>query len=155
MQIRARADDDASALVAILAEVHERDHYPARPINVRREWLWQDDFVGAWVADDGGDVVGHVALAGAFTGPGVPDGALGISRLFVASRANGRGAGAALLAAARAAAGDRPLGLEVADSSTAARALYERLGWRRVGEDLAAWETPDGRHPALTYFVAP
>ena len=155
MQIRTRADDDAPALVAILAEVHERDHYPARPLNVRREWLWQDHLVGAWVADDDGHVVGHVALADGFAGPGVPDGALGISRLFVAPRASGRGVGAALLGAARAAAGDRPLGLEVADWSTAARALYERLGWRRVGEGLAEWAAPDGRHPALTYFVAP
>ena len=155
MQIRTRADDDAAALVAILAETHERDGYPVRRVNVRREWLWQDDFVGAWVADDDGDVVGHVALADGFAGPGVPEGAFGISRLFVAPRANGRGVGAALLDVARAAAGGRPLGLEVTDTSTAARALYERLGWRRVGEGLAEWAAPDGRHPSLTYFVAP
>ncbi|HWK93273.1 MAG TPA: GNAT family N-acetyltransferase [Luteimicrobium sp.] len=155
MHIRPRTDDDAPALVAILAEVHEREGYPARPLNVRREWLWQDTFVGAWVATCDDAVVGHVALADGFAGPGVPDGALGISRLFVAPQATGRGAGAALLDAARAAAGDRPLGLEVADWSTAARALYERLGWRQVGERAAEWAAPDGRHPTLTYFVAP
>ncbi|MFC8733408.1 GNAT family N-acetyltransferase [Luteimicrobium sp. NPDC057192] len=155
MQIRPRTDDDAPALIAILTQVHERDGYPARPLNVRREWLWQDAFVGAWVAVDDGVVVGHVALADGFAGPGVPEGALGISRLFVAPRATGRGAGAALLDAARVGAGDRPLGLEVADWSAAARALYERLGWRQVGEGVAEWAGPDGRHPTLTYFVAP
>jgi ribosomal protein S18 acetylase RimI-like enzyme len=155
VEIRPRTDDDAPVLVSILAEVHERDGYPVRRTNVRREWLWDDGFVGAWVAVDGGTVVGHVALADGFVGPGVPAGALGISRLFVAPSANGRGAGALLLDAARSAAGDRPLGLEVTDSSTAARALYERLGWHRVGEGVAEWADLDGRHPHLTYFVAP
>ncbi|GMA25348.1 GNAT family N-acetyltransferase [Luteimicrobium album] len=155
MEIRLRTDDDAPALVAILTDVHERDGYPVRRTNVRREWLWDDSFVGAWVATCDGAVVGHVALADGFAGPGVPDGALGISRLFVAPRANGRGAGAALLDAARTAVGDRPLGLEVTDTPTAARALYERLGWRRVGEAEAGWADLDGRHPHLTYFMAP
>ncbi|MGC5168973.1 GNAT family N-acetyltransferase [Luteimicrobium sp. DT211] len=155
MQIRPRADDDAPALVELLAEVHERDGYPVRRANVRREWLWDDSFVGAWVAVHDGDVVGHVALAQGLAGAGIPKGALGISRLFVTPRAHGHGAGAALLDAARAAAGARPLGLEVTDTSTAARALYERLGWRRVGEGVADWADLDGRHPALTFFLAP
>lgn len=155
MQIRPRRDDDAAPLVRLLAEVHERDGYPVRRVNVRREWLWDEGFVGAWVAVVYGTVAGHVALTAHLAGPGVPDGTLGVSRLFVAVGALGRGVGAALLDAARSGAADRPLGLEVADTSAAARALYERLGWHRVGEADASWADETGRHPRLTYFLAP
>jgi GNAT superfamily N-acetyltransferase len=155
MQIRPRDDSDATGLVELLAEVHERDGYPVRRANVRREWLWDEGFAGAWVAVVDGRLAGHAALGSRLAGPGIPSGTLGVSRLFVGRRALGRGVGAALLEAVRVAAADRPLGLEVADSSAAARALYERLGWRRVGEATADWADETGRHPALTYFLAP
>jgi GNAT superfamily N-acetyltransferase len=155
VQIRPRQDDDAATLVELLAEVHERDGYPLRRANVRREWLWDESFLGAWVAVVDDAVAGHVALAPGLTGPGIAPGTLGVSRLFVARRALGHGVGAALLTAVRDAAAERPLGLEVMDSSVSARALYGRLGWRRVGEAVAEWADETGRHPSLTYFLAP
>ena len=103
-----------------------------------------------------GAVVGHVALGrdddivGTATIP-----SLAIMRLFVAPAARGRGVGAALLAAAvdfvRANA-SRPV-LTVADSGGAAIRLYERAGWRRIGERRADWAEPDGRHPMVYDYV--
>ncbi|ACQ78911.1 GCN5-related protein N-acetyltransferase [Beutenbergia cavernae DSM 12333] len=155
MEIRDRRDGDADALVRILADVHARDGYPVRRSNVRREWLWDPAFLGAWVAVVDGDVVGHIAVDPRLDAPGVPPGTLGVSRLFVAWSAHGRGVGAALLDRVRAFAGSRALGLEVTDDSVAARALYERLGWRLVGTASASWTDAAGRHPELTYFLAP
>ena len=155
--IRPRAEADVPACVAALRATHEASGYPASWPRDPARWLTSSDRdVQAWVASDDGAVVGHVALgrdddiAGTASVP-----SLAIMRLFVAPAARGRGAGAALLGAAvdfvRAKA-SRPV-LTVADSGGAAIRLYERSGWRRIGERRAEWQEPDGRHPTVYDYV--
>jgi ribosomal protein S18 acetylase RimI-like enzyme len=143
--IRPRADADLAAAVEILAEVHDRDryplHWPADPVR----WLAAPTVVAAWVATVAGRVAGHVSLAEAGPGDAAPprygDAAVMLTRLFVAPAARGHGAGAALVRQAVCAAAERGLHsvLDVHVSNTAAIALYEHLGWRRIGTSHAQW----------------
>jgi ribosomal protein S18 acetylase RimI-like enzyme len=119
----------------------------------------------AWVAVDSDDtVLGHVAVR-----HGAPDASLlaltshqperllSVMRLFVDPAARGRAVGAALMTAAAHHAHSRALmpALEVADSGTAARRLYDQLGWRCLGTQRASWTDTDGRHPLLYLYVLP
>ena len=155
--IRPRAEADLPACVEALRATHEASGYPAMWPRDPVRWLTSGGRdVRAWVAAADGAIIGHVAL-GRDDDPAVrrrfPS--LAIMRLFVAPTARGRGVGAALLAAAvdfvRANA-SRPV-LTVADSGGAAIRLYERAGWRRVGERRADWEEPDGRYPTVYDYV--
>jgi GNAT superfamily N-acetyltransferase len=155
--IRARAETDLAACVAALWSTHDASGYPALWPRDPAGWL---TFIGrdvrAWVATADGAVVGHVAL-GREDGPTGTElhPSLAITRLFVAPVARGRGVGAALLVTAvdfvRASA-SRPV-LTVADTGGAAIRLYERTGWRRIGERRADWAEPDGRHPTVYDYV--
>jgi putative acetyltransferase len=82
---------------------------------------WYDDKVGAWdwalVAEQHGEVVGYVAMAGAH-----------IDQFFVAPVRQGQGVGRQLFAAALA-RGIRPLTLDVFEENHAARAFYARRGF--------------------------
>ena len=143
--LTARRTGDLDACVAVLAAVHAADGYPALwPADPHR-WLTPRELVGAWVARRAGEVVGHVCLCRAEEGAsaviwsaasGLPVGRLGaVSRLFVAPTARRQGLGERLLLAACDEArrlGRHPV-LEVLRQDRAAAALYERLGWRRVG----------------------
>jgi GNAT superfamily N-acetyltransferase len=151
--IRPRAEGDLAACVGALRATHEANGYPVRWPRDPVRWLTSSGRdVQAWVAAADGAVVGHVALghdddiAGTEIAP-----SLAIMRLFVAPDARGGGVGAALLGAAvdfvRANA-SRPV-LTVVDSGDAAIRLYERLGWRCVGQRRADWHEPDGRHPTM------
>ncbi len=161
--IRARRDDEIDACVALLADVHAADGYPLHwPADASR-WLTPDSLLAAWVAEDEQTVLGHVALCGAVGDAAAPLWALPperlavVAKLFVASRARGRGLGAALLATARAAARSRGLrpALEVLDHDRGALALYERTGWRRVASAPAPWASADGGQAWLHYYLAP
>ncbi len=155
--IRPRAEADLPACVGALRATHEASRYPVRWPRDPVRWLTSSGRdVQAWVAAADGAVVGHVALghdddiAGTEKGP-----SLAIMRLFVAPAAHGRGVGAALLDAAVdfvRANTSRPV-LTVADSGGAAIRLYERLGWRRIGQRQADWQEPDGRHPTVYDYV--
>jgi GNAT superfamily N-acetyltransferase len=155
--IRPRAEADLAACAEALWTTHKTSGYPAVWPRDPVRWLTPGDGgEPAWVAAVNGAVVGHVALgrdddiAGTATVP-----SLAIMRLFVAPVARARGVGAALLAAAvdfvRANA-LLPV-LTVADSGDAAIRLYERAGWRRIGERRADWQEPDGRHPTVYDYV--
>ncbi|MGH9252368.1 MAG: GNAT family N-acetyltransferase [Acidimicrobiales bacterium] len=102
-------------------------------------------FYAAWVAEIGGQVVGHVALqrhaapevtAVARQATGTTDGALAVvARLLVSPIARRRGVGRALLATAAGAAtalGLRPI-IDVGTRYQPAIELYEAVGWVRVG----------------------
>lgn len=152
MQIRPRRDGDLPALVEHLRATHARDAYPVRPQNVRAGWLTEHRGP-AWVADDGGAAVGHVAL-------GVPpeEGAPAeVVRLFLAPAARGRGLATALLdhATAHARAAGRDIVLQVMAHNADAVALYERRGWRRTGQEDAAWAAEAGLPQVTTYWYAP
>lgn len=161
-EIRRRRDDDLKACVEALATVHEADRYPAQWPADPGGWLTPDGLIGAWVAVEGPDVLGHVALTS--TGQdlaadaGVPaDQLASVARLFATASARRRGVARALVATASAAAAAEGLRLvlEVEDGGGAAIALYERTGWRHAGTRTGDWTTADGRTALLHTYVAP
>jgi GNAT superfamily N-acetyltransferase len=162
--VRPRQPSDMDDCVAVLELVHERDGYPqnwpARP----REWLSPPNQVRAWVAVDGQQLLGHVALARAdeSDAASVWSEALGVgagqllcvSLLFLSPHARGRGIGAQLLRQAESYAWGcqaQPV-LEVSSLDRGALALYTRHGWRQVGALERDW-LPTGAQSLL--FVAP
>ncbi|WP_228973156.1 GNAT family N-acetyltransferase [Streptomyces sp. DH12] len=162
LTIRPRGDDDIPGCVAALATVHAADRYPVDwPVDPEG-WLTPPGLLGAWVAVDGGDVLGHMALTRPMEAPPVAVGLparrlVGVARLFVDLRARRRGVAARLLDEATRVAADRgrtPV-LEVEAGATSAIRLYERAGWSRVGSSAGDWTTADGRVARLLWYVAP
>lgn len=63
MLIRPRTDDDEAACVDLLQRVHAADGYPLHLTPDEVPGFWATDAeVASWVAEEGGRVVGHVAL---------------------------------------------------------------------------------------------
>lgn len=161
-EIRRRRDDDLKACVEALATVHDADRYPAEWPADPGGWLTPDGMLGAWVAVDGPDVLGHVALTRTddvlAADVGLPPEELAsVARLFATTAARRRGVASALLVAVTTSAasqGLRPV-LEVEDGGGAAIALYERAGWRHAGSRPGDWTTADGRTALLHTYVAP
>lgn len=161
-QIRRRRDADMNACLDALFTVYEEDRYPARWPADPAGWLTPDGLLDAWVAREGPNVLGHVALTRTgdvlATEAGLPaDQLASVSRLFASAPARRRGVARALLdAVTDAAASDgRRLVLEVEDGGAAAVALYERAGWRRTGSRSGDWTTADGRTALLHTYLAP
>jgi GNAT superfamily N-acetyltransferase len=152
--VRPRHDDDLDECVRIAKIVHERDRYPAYLPTGLREFLFGSDALAAWVAEDGGRVIGHVALHRraipavldlASDALALPVDRLGVvARLLVDPAARRRGAGESLLDVATGGAWARGLQpiLDVTSHFASAIALYEGRGWRRVGQvDLVFGDT--------------
>lgn len=161
-EIRRRRDDDLKACVEALATVHDADRYPAEWPADPGGWLTPDGMLGAWVAVDGPDVLGHVALTRTddvlAADVGLPPEELAsVARLFATASARRRGVASALLATVTTAAADTGLraALEVEDGGGAAMALYRRAGWRHTGIRSGDWTTADGRTALLHTYVAP
>lgn len=147
-RVRPRVDADLTRCAEILVRVHGLDGYPVEGVADPLAHLHPEGLVAAWVAELGGDVVGHIALTRAPAGtreevrrlglaPGVAP--LGMPcRLFVDPEARGSGAGRRLLetATAQAEASGMALVLDVMLKDAAAIRLYERLGWRALGDAL-------------------
>ena len=143
--VRPRRPEDLPALVAVLERTHRESGYPVRAGNVRAGFLADDAELGAWVAEQDGGVVGHVAL---HPSHGVPaplwreatgrddEGLAVVSRLL----SDAPGTGSALLAHAEQEAerlGRTPV-LEV-ERTSPAREFYLRRGWREVGGVEQDW----------------
>jgi RimJ/RimL family protein N-acetyltransferase len=134
--VRPAREEDLDAMVELTVAVAEEGRWIAAEAPVDRERrrqryaadLQRDD-VGVFVADAGGELVGHIGLA--LAGYGVAD--LG---MHVAAGWRRRGVGSALLRAgidwARQ-AGAHKVALQVWPHNTAAIALYERFGFQREG----------------------
>jgi GNAT superfamily N-acetyltransferase len=145
--IREKAESDAAACLELLLEIHRKDHYPLHiTAGQVPAFLGSGPEAAAWVAEEDGRIVGHVALhippdyptlelAGARTGL-PPDGLVLLARLFVAPSARRTGLGRTLLrhAAAQARVLGRRAVLDVGQTLASAVALYEAEGWSRVGE---------------------
>jgi GNAT superfamily N-acetyltransferase len=145
-RIRPRSESDLHECVRVLAEVHEHDGYPTNWPDRPATWLARPDLLEAWVAELDGQVMGHIALSphgdgdlapvlwSGRAGTSIEDAAV-ISRLFVSPKARSRGVGALLVAQAVSGAHERGLHpvLDVVATDTAAAALYERMGWSRLG----------------------
>jgi GNAT superfamily N-acetyltransferase len=143
--LRDRTADDLAGCEQLARAVHKRDGYPHYLPGDLRDFLVLPDAYGAWVAEQDGRIVGHVALrrrtapgpmelASAATGQ--PASQLGvISRLLVAPAARRAGTGRRLLEHGWQQAVGRGLWpvLDVAADLTAAIRLYESCGWVRAG----------------------
>ncbi|KUJ67164.1 acyltransferase [Streptomyces albus subsp. albus] len=164
--MRRRTDDDTAECVRVLAAVHQCDGYPVNWPDRPGEWLSQASSQGAWVAELEGRLVGHIGWSRSGeddTAPGVWSELTGahrdttavVSRLFVAPQARGHGLGALLVGRAVEEArrhGLHPV-LDVVASDTAAVALYERLGWRRMATVEQRW-SPHRTVPVHCYAAA-
>ncbi|MFE5492107.1 GNAT family N-acetyltransferase [Streptomyces virginiae] len=164
--IRHRTDRDLGPCVRVLAEVHAHDGYPVNWPDTPDTWLTPAALLGAWVAELHGTTAGHIVLSRSAAGDAAPglwsaraglstDATAVINRLFVAPSARGHRIGAALMARATAQARSRGLHpvLDVVASDTAAAALYERLGWQRLGTVDQRWSPT--RTVAVHCYAAP
>jgi GNAT superfamily N-acetyltransferase len=163
--IRDRRATDGPALEAIARQTHALDRYPKYLPDDLESFIADPTALGAWVAEDGGEVVGHVALHThsvpevmqallSATGLDKDDVAV-VARLLVAPAARRRGLGRILLerATAEAEALGRRAALDVVDEHTKAIALYEDCGWIRVAQ--VDWSLPGGRPFHELIYVAP
>jgi ribosomal protein S18 acetylase RimI-like enzyme len=160
--VRPRRADDLPILAAVLSAQQPHSGYPQRwplPWPVE-QFIERRHELGAWVAEVGGRVVGHVAV----TGVEPSDEATGWSRatgrpldelacvavLFVDHTLARRGVGSSLLTAAvdHIRGLDRVPVLDVVQESPEAVRLYERHGWQAVGEARPVW-LPDHLRPVL------
>jgi GNAT superfamily N-acetyltransferase len=162
--IRPRRDEDIDACVRLLELTHQGDGYPVRWPTDARAWVaGGDDLVAAWVAEEAGAVVGHVALrhprgeavATWEAGTGLAGEQLGVvCRLFVHPSHRRDGLGRDLLrAAARESArqGLKPV-LDVLTKNRGAVRLYQEEGWQAIGDFM--FHLPDGcAEPARAYTL--
>lgn len=145
MEIRPRRDEDLDRLVAMATVVHREDHYPVYLADDLGSFIVVPGALGAWVAEQGRDIVGHVALHRRGSKPvmeliaettGLGFGQVGVvARLLVSSSARRTGVAQQLLDTATEHAHSLELTpvLDVVVTTESAIRLYERNGWTRLG----------------------
>jgi GNAT superfamily N-acetyltransferase len=153
MRLRDRRDEDMEACVRLLRATHEADGYPRLWPRDPERFIRSRHETRAWIVEQGGVVLGHVALhdvateqtldlAHATTSRGADELTV-VARLLASPRHRRRGLGTRLVGQATDAAhrlGRQPV-LEVDNTLAAAVALYDTLGWRRVGDFRLEAET--------------
>jgi ribosomal protein S18 acetylase RimI-like enzyme len=144
--IRPITDADVPGAAAALMTVHETDGYPVEGVEDPESWIRPPAVLSAWVAEEEGKIVGHVAVMspqgeGAVSlwrhKSGEAEERMGVlARLFVVREARKHAVGERLMRAAMDDAKQNSLRLvlDVMTKDTAAIRLYERLGWRYIGE---------------------
>jgi GNAT superfamily N-acetyltransferase len=148
MQIRQRRNKDLGACARLMHVVFYADHYPEQWPDAPRRWLADDSVLDAWVAEELGEILGHVAISRVtgdtrdalrwreVTGHDPAELAC-VSRFFVRPRVRGEGIGTALLDVASAAIASRglmPVLDAVAREPARFRVLEDR-GWKMVALD--------------------
>lgn len=141
VEIRAATDADVPVLVGLMTTFYAEAGFPlpAGPATRAFHALLADDRLGGvWVAWVDEHPVGHVVLTTCFS---MEYGGLRgfIDDLYVRPDARSRGAGAGLLAAARAGAvkrGVRALHVEVGPENQTAQRLYARAGYVDSGHQF-------------------
>ncbi|KAH8161220.1 hypothetical protein CIB48_g7029 [Xylaria polymorpha] len=140
---RPRQDQDLPACVEIIKVV-----YPVGGVGQALEELQTDD--QAWVAEDDGAIIGHVAMnkaSASYVNVALwlekhPEANIAVlARLFVHPEARRRGAATMLVHAVEEAArreGRRLLILALVKDQDAIR-LYRRLGWEHYGTTVFRW----------------
>jgi GNAT superfamily N-acetyltransferase len=146
MPVRNRIDADLDDCVRLARVVHELDRYPMFLPDDLRRFVTAPDALAAWVAEQDGEIIGHVALRPNGSGAVVamasetlklPVDRLGVvARLLVSPRHRRHGIGRSLLEIACQGAHARGLWpiLDVVTHQQAAIALYENCGWARAGQ---------------------
>nr|WP_175527234.1 GNAT family N-acetyltransferase [Blastococcus sp. DSM 46838] len=142
--MRQKRKADQEECLALLLDVHRTDGYPRYLPDDLRGFLTPPYEAEAWVAEEHGAVVGHVALHDAAVDPtlkaaqratGLPAERLAVlARLLVSPSARRRGLGARLLRHATAharSAGQRAV-LDVTQDAVSPMSLYESEGWSKV-----------------------
>ena len=165
IEVRVRESGDLEGCVALTRVVHDVDRYPlVLQANVG-DFLASPRLIAAWVAQRGGQIVGHVALhrgssrAMASMVSQVlsvePDRIGVVSRLMVSPSVRGSGVGRRLLETATREAIRRGLtpALDVVTSYAAAITLYDRAGWRRIGTITVAM--PNGDKVDEYVYISP
>ncbi|HSE08863.1 MAG TPA: GNAT family N-acetyltransferase [Nocardioidaceae bacterium] len=143
--VRRRRSRDLAASARLLRVVFADGQYPVVWPEAPRSWLAGDDVIDAWVVEQQGEMLGHIAISRVGLDPvsalkwrevtgREPSELAGISRFFVRPRARGRGIGSALLEVAVAEVRARGLVpvLDVVSASRDAISLYEQKGWRMI-----------------------
>jgi ribosomal protein S18 acetylase RimI-like enzyme len=151
-RIRTRDEADLSTCVEALRTVYQASGYPVNWPADPAQWLRPSRTLQAWVAaTDDTPLAGHAILRQ----PPAAGRSAELSRLFVVPAARRQGVASALLQAAMraAAANDLDLFLDVTDNLRAARALYQRAGFRLASTAQADWTTPDGRPVTLHRYA--
>ena len=164
-EIRPRHDSDVVRLCELVRVVHAVDGYPVLLQDDVRSFVVTENCLAAWVAELHGEVVGHIALhtvwsdevaeLAAATLTRSREELTSVSRLFVDPAYRRGGMAALLLDAAVRDASDRgtwPV-LDVVTTYDAAIALYERMGWRRLG--TIAYPMPNGQPIDEHVYAAP
>jgi predicted N-acetyltransferase YhbS len=144
--IRPKTAADEAACIELMRAVHLTDGYPRYwPADPGR-FVTPPAQSSAWVAEEAGTIVGHVALHDAGQDPTLPaaraatnrtpDELAVLARLLVDPRRRRAGLGRRLIAHATdsAARAGRRCVLDVVKESIGAIRTYEALGWRRVDE---------------------
>jgi GNAT superfamily N-acetyltransferase len=146
VEVRARTDADLDRCVRIAEIVHANDGYPVYLPGDLRSFIATPGAIASWVADRGGEIIGHVALhpsssaaamALAEETTGLHASQLGVvARLLVAPGARRLGVGRALLRAAESHAAQMGLWpiLDVVTHHEGAIRLYEECGWTCAGK---------------------
>lgn len=153
--IRDRRDTDLPALADLLGRQQEQTQYPfvwpfPRPVE---EFLKRSTEIRAWVAELGGEVVGHVSVTGVGDDPTARSWAAAhgvttseircVSVLFADITRSGQGIGSRLLATAtQFAMAEGYPALDVVAAHTSAVNLYLRRGWQTIDTVPAPWD-PD------------
>jgi GNAT superfamily N-acetyltransferase len=161
VEVRPRVDADLIACERLAEVVHVNDGYPVYRPGDLGAFLTEPDALAHWVAVEGGEVVGHVALHPggsdammdfATEKTGTPASEFGVvARLLVSPAARRLGIGRSLLDLAEGSArqlGRRPI-LEVVERHASAVRLYESRGWKCLGQITVTF----GRDEPINEFV--
>lgn len=166
MQIRRRRSKDLGPCARLLHVVFYQDHYPAQWPTTPRAWLDDATVLDAWVAEELGEILGHVAISHVEHDPRSAirwrevtghetDELACISRFFVRPRVRREGIATALLDVATneaAARGLMPV-LEAPSSEPERFELLESRGWRRVdAQPLDGSNGKDGKDERLRVY---
>jgi threonine aldolase/ribosomal protein S18 acetylase RimI-like enzyme len=161
VQVRERTEADLEGCERLTRVVHGRDGYPRFLPADLRGFIATPDAIGAWVAEQDGEIIGHVALRPTSSPPVMdlasralgrsPDSLGVVARLVVSPRHRRRGLGRSLLELASNDARARGLWpvLDVVVSDEGAIALYESCGWSRAGKVTVRWPN----YPEVEEFV--
>ena len=138
IEVRPALRTDVPALVALMQAFYAESDFPlpAGPAAAAFEALLADENLGGvWIAEEDGEAVAHAVLTVCFSME--YSGLRGfVDDLYVRPQVRGRGVGAELLAAIRAAAhtrGVRAMHVEVGPDNAVARRLYARAGYAESG----------------------